>query len=203
MKKAHRKVLVFSTLLGVLSLTSALLMALAPAPIAPDAASSLFAVDAPTSFDPVFETRQPLRADHWKYIFIHHSHTATGNAVSLGQGMMGGVGDHFVIGNGDGAEDGEVQISQRWVEQAAALPPAGANKIDGACISICLVGDFDAKIPTQTQLGRLNQLVAALQSRLHIDADNILLIDQPNTGAGAAGIGRYFPKSAFRAKLLP
>src|SRR5437016_939088 len=112
-KKSHRKLIVFSTLLGVLSLTSALLMALAPAPLVPS---------------------------RWRYLYIHHSQTPAGNAITLGQ-ATGGLGDHFVIGNGDGLMDGEIQVGQRWNQQQVALPPLGANKIDPACISIGLVGD--------------------------------------------------------------
>src|SRR5206468_2741653 len=153
-KKAQRKLIVFSTLLGVLTLTSALLMALAPAPLVPDAATSLFAVDQPRSMDAVFQTRTPIPAGQWKYIFIHHSQSASGNAMTLGQ-PTGGLGDHFVIGNGDGLLDGEIQLGQRWNQQQPALPPPGANKIDPACISICLVGDFDRTVPTPTQLRRL------------------------------------------------
>ncbi|HYO08288.1 MAG TPA: N-acetylmuramoyl-L-alanine amidase [Tepidisphaeraceae bacterium] len=199
MKKSHRKFIVFSTLLSVLTLTSALLMALAPAPIVPDAATSLFAVDAPRSMDAVFETQQPVGPNRWKYIYIHHSNSASGNAISLGQ-PAGGLGDHFLIGNGDGCEDGEIQIGQLWNQQLSARPPAGANKIDPACISICLVGDFDQTVPTQTQLRRLTQLVNALQSQLHVADESVLLIDQSKS---PAGIGRYFPKTAFRQQLLP
>ena len=198
MKKSTRKLVVFSTLLSVLTVTSALLMALAPAPI-PVAPTSLFAIDAPTSFEPVFNTRAPLAPSRWKYIYIHHSATSAGNAMTLGQ-MTGGAGDHFVIGNGDGAEDGEIQISQRWNEQQIALPPAGASKIDAACISICVVGDFDRRVPTQTQLRRLTQLVSALQGQLHIGANNVLLLDQPQS---VTGIGRYFPRTVFKNQLLP
>ena len=202
MRKAQRKILVFSTLLGVLSLTSALLMALAPAPIAPDAATSLFAVDAPASMNVIFETQQPVAAGRWNYIYIHHSRTASGNALTLGQ-STNGMGDHFVIGNGDGAIDGEIQIGQRWNRQQSAVPPAGAKFARGSeqsCISICLVGDFDQTVPTPTQLRRLGQLVGALRDHLHIDAANVQLIDQPRS---AAGIGRYFPRSAFSQQLLP
>ncbi|MEA2733654.1 MAG: hypothetical protein QOE14_105 [Humisphaera sp.] len=199
MKKSQRKLVVFSTLLGVLSLTSALLMALEPAPITPDAASSLFAVDEPRSMDAVFETKIPVPANRWKYIYIHHSRTTSGNALTLGE-KTNGVGDHFVIGNGDGCVEGEIQLSQRWNQQLAALPPAGANTIDPACISICVVGDFDSTVPTRTQLRRLGQLVGALQGQLHIDASQVLLMQEPRT---AAGVGRYFPTSAFRQQLLP
>jgi hypothetical protein len=198
-KKSRRKLIVFSTLLGVLSLTSALLMALAPAPLAPDAATSLFAVDQPRSMDLIFQTRKPVAANHWKYIYIHHTQTASGNALTLAQ-AADGMGDHFIIGNGDGLMDGEIQIGQRWNQQQVALPPAGANKIDAACISIGLVGDFDRTVPTPTQLRRLAQLVGAVQGELHVPAANVLLLDNPKT---PASIGRYFPKSAFRGQLLP
>lgn len=200
MKKSQRKFIVFSTLLGVLSLTSALLMALAPAPIVADAATSLFAVDAPSSLDAIFNTRAPLAAGRWKYIYIHHSRTATGNAITLGQ-PTNGLGDHFVIGNGDGCEDGEIQIGQRWNQQQVPLAPTGANfKDDRNIISICVVGDFDQTVPTQTQLRRIGQLVSALQGQLHIGQDAVLLTDAPKT---PAGIGRYFPKTVFRSQLLP
>jgi len=199
MKKSHRKVIVFSTLLGVLTLTSALLMALAPAPIVADAATSLFAVDAPSSLDAIFNTHTPLVPSHWKYIYIHHSNTPSGNALTIGQ-ATGGLGDHFVIGNGDGCDDGEIQIGQRWNQQLSALPPAGANKIDDACISICMVGDFDHTVPTPTQIRRITQLVSALQGQLHIPADSVLLVDSPKS---PAGVGKYFPKSALRSQLLP
>jgi hypothetical protein len=202
MKRAQRKLLVFSALLGVLSVTSALLLALAPAPVAPDAATSLFAVDAPASLNVIFDTKTPVAPRRWKYIFIHHSQTATGNAVTLAQSSAG-VGDHFVIGNGDGAVDGEIQLTQRWNQQQNALPPTGAAfspSHTSACISICLVGDFDQTVPTPTQLRRVGQLVGALRDQLQIDARDVLLIDQPRS---AAGIGKYFPKGAFRQQLIP
>lgn len=199
MKKSHRKFVVFASLVGVLSFTSALLLALAPAPLAPDVASSLFAVDAPDSMDAVFRTEVPAQAGQWRYVFIHHSRTTAGDALTLGQ-TTGGLNDHFVIGNGDGAIDGEIQVGHRWNQQLAANPPAGASGIDPACISICLVGDFDQAVPTPTQMRRLAQLVGALQGRYHITSDRVLLLAQP---ASAAGAGRYFPTTAFRDQLLP
>jgi len=198
-QRRQRKIVVFSTLLGVLSLTCVLLMVLEPAPITPDAASSLFAVEEPRSMDAIFETHTPVPANRWRYIYVHHSRTPAGNALTLGQ-QTNGVGDHFVIGNGDGCMDGEIQVSQRWNQQLAALPPAGASTVDPACISICVVGDFDSTVPTRTQVRRLTQLVNSLQGQLHIDSSKVLLMQEPKS---AAGVGRYFPTSAFRGQLLP
>jgi hypothetical protein len=198
-KKAQRRFIVFTSLIAVLTLTSALLLALAPAPLAPDATSSLFAIDAPQSMDVIFQTKATCRNNHWKYIYIRHSRTASGSALTLSSPERG-CGDHFVIGNGDGAIDGEIQISQRWDAQSSALPPSGASSIDPACISICLIGDFDETRPTPTQLHRLVQLVDALQARFRIPAENIMFLNQPKS---AAGIGKYFPQSALREQLLP
>jgi hypothetical protein len=199
-KNSHRKFIVFVSLVGLLTLTSALLLALAPAPLMPDAASSLFAIDAPSSLDVIFNTKVQSPPNRWKYIYVRHSRTASGNALSLGQ-TPGGLGDHFVIGNGDGAIDGEIQIGQRWNHQQPATPPAGAQKIDPACVSICLVGDFDRTVPTQTQLRRLSQLVGTLQGKYGIASNCVVL--QTEVSSSPAGIGRYFPSTAFRQQLLP
>ena len=201
----RRKVVVFTSLTAVLTLTSAVLMALAPAPLTPAAASSLFAVDAPASLDVVFQTKVPVTTDRqgparWKYIYLHHSRTPAGDAMSLGQQVQHGSGDHFVICNGDGAVDGEIQVTQRWNQQLPPAAPKGAGSIDPSFISICLVGDFDHTVPTPTQLRRATQLVSTLQSKLRIGRDAVVLLDQPTS---AAGIGKYFPAGAFREQLLP
>ena len=62
MKHSQRKFIVFTSLIGVLTVTSALLLALAPAPVSPDAASSLYAIDAPSSLDVIFETKALSKA---------------------------------------------------------------------------------------------------------------------------------------------
>jgi hypothetical protein len=197
-RKSERKFFVFISLVSVLTLTSALLLALAPAPLTPDTSGSLFAVDAP-SLARVFNTPVSTRSN-WKYIYVHHSKTAVGSASLLGE-RTGGLADHFLIGNGQGAFDGEIQISRRWDEQTHALPPAGASKLDPSSISICVVGDFDKSLPTPVQMRALNQLVAALQSRMNIPARNVVIVtDAVGTSAGS---GKYFPVTAFRDSLMP
>jgi N-acetylmuramoyl-L-alanine amidase len=185
----RRTVLVFSTLVGILSLTSVILLLLAPAPLLPGPAESLFAVDSPDSLAAIFDTRKPLA--QWRYIYIHQSHT-----ISESAGMLA---DHFIIGNGNGAVDGEIQLGQRWVEQTPAAPLVGGARISANCISICLIGNFDQTVPTPTQLRRLTQLTESLQSRLNIPADHILFVDH---ASGSAGIGQYFPIAAFRQQIV-
>src|SRR5207302_2927514 len=74
------------------------------------------------------------RSSDLQYIYIHHSRSG-GGAPS--------ASDHFVIGNGSGLSDGEVQMGQRWEEQRSAAAPVARTRIDPTCISICIVGDFD------------------------------------------------------------
>ncbi len=192
-KASNRKFVVFVSLMGTLTLTSVLLLTLAPAPLTPDGATSLFAVDLPGSFDSIFDSQAtPAR---WKYIYVHQSRTMAGSAAGLGQS------DHFVIGNGDGSLDGEIQVTRLWAGQDSVVtPPAGVRQIDPACISICLIGDFDQTKPTVMQQHRLTQLVSALQGRLRIPASQVWMLDQPGS---AAGLGKWFPTTAFRNQILP
>jgi hypothetical protein len=176
-----------------------LLLAISPAPLTPSASASLFALDVPQSMDAVFHTVSPLQSGRWQYIFVHHSRTLEGSAQTL-VGRDGLPVDHFVIGNGDGAIDGEIQITQRWAGQVAAAPAPGLDRIGSDCVSICLIGDFDRTAPTPTQTLRLTQLVGALQRKLQIGAGQVILVDAPRSPAGT---GRRFPATAFRTQLLP
>ena len=197
----RRRVIVLVSLVAVLTFTSALLLALAPAPLNPQASSSLFAVDAPQSLDVLFDTGVPVENGRWQDIYVHHSASVSGNASTLAQsGSTGGLPDHFVIGNGDGCADGEIQIGQRWTQQLAPGRTQGADWIRPNCISICLIGDFNQTRPTPTQERRLVQLVSALQAKLHLARGHVWLDAR---GDSAAGIGRYFPEVAFRGQILP
>jgi hypothetical protein len=195
-RRSRRNVVVLASLLCSLVATSLLLIALAPAPLAPDAAGTLFAVDQDDSFDRIFTTRAPVSPGRWTQIFIHHSRTRGGNAVTLGQ--QGGMGDHFLIGNGIDCGDGEVQIGHRWSSQQPAKPEGA--QVAGGCISICLVGDLDQAPPTANQLLRLEQLVQVLQRRLDVRGRDVVVMTQPGS---TAGIGTRFPVSQLGGVVLP
>jgi hypothetical protein len=196
---SRRKFVVFVSLVGLLSLTSVMLLVLAPAPLTAGTAASLFALDDGRSMDAVFNTGVPVAKQRWTSIFIHHSRTPSGNADTLAR-RDGGLPDHFVIGNGSGCIDGEVQVGQRWSSQQTAGQVPGTQSVAPDCISICVVGDFDRSGPTATQRLRLTQLVTTLQGRLGVGADRVYL--HQGTGT-AADIGTRFPAAAFREQLLP
>jgi N-acetylmuramoyl-L-alanine amidase len=197
--QSKRKVVVLTSLVALLSLASALLLALAPPPLAAEGYDSLSAADREPFLDDIFKTAVTARPDQWKFIYIHHSATSAGNANTLAAGP-GGLCDHFLIGNGHGCQDGEIDFGPRWNQQKPAAAPPGVDHIEPTCISICLVGDFDDSMPTPLQLRRLTELVTTLQSQFHIGADKVVVLS--NT-PGASSIGRYFPVTAFRDQILP
>src|SRR4051812_36343095 len=186
-------------LLTVMTATSALLLALAPAPLTAGASSSLFAVGTQDSLDAIFQTPAPVQQGRWTYVFIHDSKSDGGSAATLGE-SADGLADHFVIGNGDGCGDGELQVAQRWHRQKFAGKIEGVTTLRPDCVSICVIGDFDRSLPTATQVLRLKQLVNALQDRCHIPAANIHVAERK---PGAAGGGRHFPPGKLRGAPLP
>lgn len=190
---SRRNALVFLVLVGSLGFTSVLLLALSPAPLTPDS-FSLVAVERAEALSEIFETRNKVEPGRWTYIYVHHSKTAGGELRTPGL-----TADHFLIGNGQGCLDGELQISSRWIRQQAALPEG--SRIDPSCISICLVGDFDQHQPTAMQRRRLAELTRALQTRLGIPANRVLVVQEAGAGT-PAGIGRHFPLDEFRAQLI-
>lgn len=198
-KQHQRKAIVFVSLIGVLTLTTTFLLALAPAPLAPGAAATLFNVQSTptTDLSMIFQTDRAVQRGYWSGILVHHSRTASGDARSLADPELG-VGDHFVIGNGQGAADGQIEISARWMSQVGALAPAGSASLDRRCISVCLVGDFDQTGPTALQLQRTAELVNTLQRQLNIPDGRVWTL---KTRDSSAGIGQRFPDADFRRML--
>jgi hypothetical protein len=199
-KKSKRKFVVFTSLVGLLTLTSALLLALAPPPLAAEAGyNTLAASDRSDFLEDIFKTTVTPKTDQWKYIYIHQSATPSGSAATLALPDTG-LCDHFIIGNGDGCPDGEIQMCPRWNQQQPPVAPDGVAHIEPDCISICLVGDYDKSSPTPIQLKRLTQLVSTLQSQLRITGQNVVLLNDSPT---ASSVGRYFPITVFRDQILP
>lgn len=106
----------------------------------------------------------------WKYIVVHHSGTPSGNAKAFEyyhryvRHMENGLAYHFVIGNGSGSGDGEIEIGNRWKKQLQGghLASESLNEI---ALGICLVGDFDNSRPTRRQIAALIELIDYLQRR--------------------------------------
>ena len=81
--------------------------------------------------------------------------------------MENGLAYHFVIGNGDGMTDGEIDVGRRWKEQLDGGHLA-LESLNRKSIGICLVGNFDKTKPTSKQLDSLEALVEYLMKRCHL-----------------------------------
>jgi len=106
---------------------------------------------------------------HWRTITIHHSGTLEGNAEAFDrnhrQRGMGGLFYHFVIGNGAGSRDGQIEVGWRWKKQAQVNRPKD--------IQICLVGDFNRQRLSESQSESLIKLITVLRRQYNISVSNI------------------------------
>lgn len=166
---------------------------------------ALVAAAGPASIDRIFDTRVPMTAAPWQAIVIHHSGSTYGSAESIERDHkamnLSGLGYHFVIGNGSGAGDGELHVGYRWLDQLPGAHTAGqyGEWYNRNAIGICLVGDGDRREFSDTQIARLVQTVQALQERLGIPAQNVILHSDV---AQTSSPGKLFPVAAFREQLL-
>jgi len=191
-----RTLTIWVALLAAMSIGSGILIALEPRPMAPVGGLALSAVDRqPDALEAIFRTTSPLTPERWRQIVVHHSGQNMGDARSIGQLHQalgyGGLSYHFVIGNGDGAGDGVIQVGYRWMRQQDSVYAPRR-------IAICLVGNGDQVPPTEAQMEQLIRLVTALQVRLGIDREDVRLHAEL---ADVTSPGRYFPDQRFAAAL--
>ena len=116
----------------------------------------------------------------WTAIIIHHSGTPKGDAASFDQWHREGrhwegVGYDFVIGNGNGSSDGEIETTFRWWQQKTGAHCGGTpdNWANEYGVGICLVGNFDHTRPTSSQMQSLVRLIRFLQNRYGIPKSRI------------------------------
>jgi len=156
------------------------------------------------SIEAIFQTRTDVDEDRWLGVIIHHSGSPYGSAETIASDHrarnLHGLGYHFVIGNGNGADDGELHVGYRWLDQLPGAFIAGPDEdtYNRRYIGVCLVGDGDRRPFTESQIRRVAQLVAALQRRLHLPADSVRL---GRDLTATTSPGRYFPESLFREQL--
>ena len=112
-----------------------------------------------------------VQKGRWKYIIVHNSGTRQGNAKAFHiyhlrtRKMPNGLAYHFVIGNGRGSGDGEIEIGSRWTRQINGGHVA-SDYLNNIAIGICLVGDLNRDKPTAAQLESLTELVKYLRQRV-------------------------------------
>ncbi|WP_240928168.1 peptidoglycan recognition protein family protein [Thalassoroseus pseudoceratinae] len=137
-------------------------------------------------------------ARDWTAIVVHHTATDRGSVESIHQTHLNrkwlGIGYHFVIGNGQGMEDGLIEETFRWRGQLHGAH-AGQNEYNRHGIGIALIGNFEKTPPTPAQVDSLTELVLRLQQKYQISPDRIFGHGELKTTACP---GRFFPLAELR-----
>ncbi|WP_422926564.1 peptidoglycan recognition protein family protein [Singulisphaera sp. PoT] len=139
----------------------------------------------------------------WKYVVLHHSANEVGNYDQIDhehRKTLGwnGCGYHFIIGNGTGSPDGQIEVSQRWSNQKHGVHCRNGKtpEVNEYGIGICLVGDLDDKPPTPRQIAAAKALVSYLGQRYSIPADHMGSHAQLANSPTACP-GKHFPAQAI------
>lgn len=204
----RRRRVVWTTLLAAMTGVGAMLAVLqgekAPRLDGVALAAAIPAEGPTAAINSIFNTRAPLVSGQWLGIVIHDSGSSTGSAASIAsqhesRGLMG-LGHHFVIGNGRGADDGELYVGYRWLDQLPGAHAAGPDQdlYNRRYIGICLVGDGDRKPFTEAQMARLVEVVGAMTSELGIPAENVIL---HRDIAATTSPGRFFSEATLRRAI--
>ena len=165
----------------------------------------------------------PMARGQWQAIAIYDSGSPAGDVAALERrhldAGLSGLGYHFVIGNGQGMEDGQVAVGFRWERQlpgahatqtmCAPWPlraheaPLSANDLNRKSVAICLLGNGQRRAFTDQQTRQLLNLVRALQAELGIGA-HAVFFDRELTPM-VSGLGKFgqLQPGTFRAQLLP
>lgn len=146
-----------------------------------------------------------VQPGRWKYIVIHHSGVDTGTVKSMDhyhhdvKHMEHGLAYHFVIGNGNGMDNGEIAAGRRWTKQLAGghLASEAQNEI---ALGICLVGNFDEHRPNGKQMESLRALIEALLARCDLSPSAVKTHQQINI-VHTRCPGSKFPAQSFLDSL--
>ena len=135
----------------------------------------------------------------WKFLVLHHSGTDAGSLESIDAvhrrrrdsagNLWRGIGYHFLIGNGQGMSDGQIQATFRWTSQLSGAH-AGSKLYNQYGVGICLVGNFETSGPTSAQLKAVRSLIAELKSQFGLTTEQVL---RHGDLKATACPGRHFP----------
>lgn len=174
-----RQVRVFMILLASMTVGTIVLMALGNNP----PLAGAFCLSRYYRLDPI-ETVITSRANQlpgrWDRIEICYSGTKSGNIKQLaskdGLTNPDEINCHFVICNGSGASDGQIQVTERWQKQMSIITDQSKQN-SYKTIRICVISDDETSIPTDFQVKRKEALVEGLLRRFDISPDSIFHSD--------------------------
>lgn len=166
---------VLAALLVSMTLGAIVLMTLGgnPPSAGPFCLSSYYRLDA---IDKTITSETTQSPDRWNCIEIYYSSTNAGNIEQLaslsGLTSPEDLNCHFVICNGLGASDGQIQSTEKWQKQWSSVPGQtwyGTSQT----IRICAIAGGETNSPTNLQIKRVEALVEALSRKFNIQPECI------------------------------
>lgn len=131
------------------------------------------------NLDPVGEVIRPgpfQSPGRWGRIEVYYSGTKAGNIEQLASlGGLAGAEDincHFVICNGLGGGDGQIQPTEKWQRQWSIIPGRTWYG-SGQTIRICVIADGKTAQPTDSQKQRTQLLVEELRRGFGIQRESV------------------------------
>ncbi len=144
--------------------------------VSPPSSHPIDSITANNPWKPDAELRE------WDYIVLHHTASDSGSVESIHQEHLTrkdkngnswlGIGYHFVIGNGNGMEDGEIESTFRWKQQLQGAH-AGVANYNQHGIGIVLIGNFENSPPTDAQTASVKHLVGTLKREYRIASSKV------------------------------
>jgi hypothetical protein len=170
-----RSVRVLVALLVSMTVGAVVLMALGnnPPSAGPFCLSSYYHLD---RIEKTILSRAAQYPGRWNRIEIYYSATKAGNVEQLASlsGLTGPdeINCHFVICNGLGGDDGQIQPTEKWQRQWSIIPGRTWYGT-GQTIRICIIADDEAASLTDSQVKRTEALVEALCRKFEIPTDSV------------------------------
>ena len=171
----RREEKIFAALLVSITAGAIVLMALGNNP--PPAGA--FSLSLYHSLDPIEKailSRPAPSPGCWNCIEIYYSDTKAGNIEQLaslsGLASPEDINCHFVICNGLGGDDGQIQPTEKWQRQWSVISGQACYG-DGQTIRICIIADGKTAPPTDLQIKRTEVLVEGLHRKFSVQPECI------------------------------
>jgi len=123
----------------------------------------------------IIMSKEPVNIGRWDKIEVFYSNTKGGNLNQLaslnGLSSSEDLNFHFLICNSLGGIDGQIQATEKWLNQWSAIPGGtwyGGNNT----IRICVISEGQ-KAASDYQMSRAQELIQALSRKLNIEKTNI------------------------------
>ncbi|KPL21520.1 MAG: hypothetical protein AMJ75_09830 [Phycisphaerae bacterium SM1_79] len=121
-------------------------------------------------------SRAAQSRDRWNCVEVYYSGTKAGNIGQLaslsGLASPDDINCHFVICNGLGGSDGQIQPTERWQRQWSGIPGRTWHG-SGQTIRICVIADGREIRPTDCQISRTRALAEGLCGHFVINPESV------------------------------